>query len=106
MALILLILDRFVGTHFFYRPVGGEPILWQHLFWLFGHPEVYIMVLPAFGIMSEIIPVFSRKPLFGYAGMVYSGASSLFLATACGGTTCSPPAWARWRTRSLPSPRC
>ena len=72
VGLIFLFLDRFVGTHFYLVELGATPILWQHLFWLFGHPEVYIMALPAFGMMSEIIPVFSRKPLFGYAGMAYS----------------------------------
>jgi cytochrome c oxidase subunit 1 len=72
VGLIFLFLDRFVGTHFYRVTVGATPILWQHLFWLFGHPEVYIMALPAFGMMSEIIPVFARKPLFGYAGMAYS----------------------------------
>jgi cytochrome c oxidase subunit I len=72
VGLIFLFLDRFFGTHFYRVALGATPILWQHLFWLFGHPEVYIMALPAFGMMSEIIPVFSRKPLFGYAGMAYS----------------------------------
>jgi cytochrome c oxidase subunit 1 len=72
VGLIFLFLDRFVGTHFYLVELGATPILWQHLFWLFGHPEVYIMALPAFGMMSEILPVFSRKPLFGYAGMAYS----------------------------------
>jgi len=72
VGLIFLFLDRFVGTHFYRVSAGATPILWQHLFWLFGHPEVYIMALPAFGMISEILPVFSRKPLFGYAGMAYS----------------------------------
>ncbi|HSL70140.1 MAG TPA: cbb3-type cytochrome c oxidase subunit I, partial [Longimicrobiales bacterium] len=74
VALFLLTFDRFWGTNFFVTQAGGDPILWQHLFWMFGHPEVYILILPAFGIVSEIIPTFSRKPLFGYAVMVYSGA--------------------------------
>jgi cytochrome c oxidase subunit 1 len=73
VALFLLTFDRFWGTNFFVTQAGGDPILWQHLFWMFGHPEVYILILPAFGIVSEIIPTFSRKPLFGYAVMVYSG---------------------------------
>ncbi len=79
VALILLMFDRFFGTHFFVPAGGGDPLLWQHMFWIFGHPEVYILVLPGFGIMSEVLPVFSRKPLFGYAAMVFSGAFIAFL---------------------------
>jgi cytochrome c oxidase subunit 1 len=79
VALILLMFDRFFGTHFYIPSGGGDPILWQHLFWIFGHPEVYILVLPAFGIISEVLPVFSRKPLFGYAAMVFSGAFIAFV---------------------------
>jgi cytochrome c oxidase subunit 1 len=79
VALILLMMDRFVGTGFFAPAAGGDPLLWQHLFWVFGHPEVYILILPAFGIISEIIPVFSRKPLFGYAVMVYATSAIAFL---------------------------
>src|ERR671933_295396 len=67
VGLILLMFDRFFGTNFYIVQHGGDPILWQHLFWVFGHPEVYILILPAMGVISEIIPVFSRKPLFGYA---------------------------------------
>ena len=64
----------------FYDPAsGGDPVLWQHMFWLFGHPEVYIMILPAFGIVSEILPVFSRKPLFGYSAVVFSGIAIAFM---------------------------
>jgi cytochrome c oxidase subunit 1 len=79
VALILLMFDRFFHTNFYYAPNGGDPLLWQHLFWIFGHPEVYILILPAFGIISEVLPVFSRKPLFGYTAMVFSGCFIAFL---------------------------
>jgi cytochrome c oxidase subunit 1 len=79
VALILLMADRNFGSSFFNVTGGGDPMLWQHLFWVFGHPEVYILILPAFGIISEILPVFSRKPLFGYAAMVFSSAFIAFL---------------------------
>jgi cytochrome c oxidase subunit 1 len=80
VGLILLLMDRFYGTHFYVATVGATPLLWQHLFWLFGHPEVYIMALPAFGIVSEVIPVFSRQPLYGYPMMAYSTALIGFLS--------------------------
>ena len=73
VGLILLLFDRFFGTNFYNPAAGGNPLLWQHLFWLFGHPEVYILILPAMGIVSEILPTFARKPLFGYPVVVYSG---------------------------------
>jgi cytochrome c oxidase subunit 1 len=79
IALVFLMMDRHFGTHFFIPEGGGDPVLWQHLFWIFGHPEVYILILPAFGIVSEVLPVFSRKPLFGYTAMVFSGAFIAFL---------------------------
>jgi cytochrome c oxidase subunit 1 len=73
VALVFLLFDRFMGTNFYVPASGADPLLWQHLFWLFGHPEVYILILPAMGIISEVLPTFSRKPLFGYAVVVYSG---------------------------------
>ena len=73
VGLILLMFDRFFGTNFYNPVAGGNPLLWQHLFWLFGHPEVYILILPAMGIVSEVLPTFARKPLFGYPVVVYSG---------------------------------
>jgi len=75
IALVEIMMDRLFGTNFFEVSSGGLPILWQHLFWIFGHPEVYILILPAMGIISEILPTFSRKPLFGYPIVVFSGAS-------------------------------
>ena len=80
-ALALLIFDRLAGTTFFTATPegGGDPLLWQHLFWFFGHPEVYILILPGMGIASELIPVFSRKPIFGYRSMVYAMIAIAFL---------------------------
>jgi cytochrome c oxidase subunit I len=72
VGLTMLISDRHFGTHFFEPAEGGSATLWQHVFWFFGHPEVYVMILPAFGILSEVIPVFSRKPIFGYTAVAFS----------------------------------
>src|SRR5262249_43220801 len=69
-AQIMLLLDRFFGSRFFDTQAGGSAVLWQHFFWIFGHPEVYILMIPAFACLSEVIPVFSRKPIFGYPIMV------------------------------------
>jgi cytochrome c oxidase subunit 1 len=78
-AVTMLLADRHFGTGFFDVAQGGDPLLWQHLFWFFGHPEVYIMILPVFGMISEIIPVFSRKPIFGYKAIAASTAAIAFL---------------------------
>jgi cytochrome c oxidase subunit I len=79
-GLTLLLLDRQAGTHFFLPSKGGNAVLYQHVFWFFGHPEVYIMVLPVFGMISEIIPVFARKPIFGYKAVAFSTISIAFFS--------------------------
>ena len=79
VALWQLMFDVRFGGNFFDPTAGGDPVLWQHMFWLFGHPEVYILILPAFGIVSEVLPVFSRKPIFGYAALVFSGIAIGFM---------------------------
>ena len=79
-AQVMLLLDRFVGAHFFDTQAGGSAVLWQHFFWIFGHPEVYILVIPVFAFASEIIPVFSRKVIFGYAVMVAASCAIAFIS--------------------------
>lgn len=80
VALFELMFDRLFDANFFNPDAGGNPLLWQHMFWLFGHPEVYILILPAMGIVSEILPTFSRKPLFGYPFVVFSGVAIGFMS--------------------------
>jgi cytochrome c oxidase subunit 1 len=79
-AITMVLFDRHFGTSFFNAAGGGDPVMYQHIFWFFGHPEVYIMILPAFGIVSQVIPAFSRKPLFGYSSMVYATCSIAILS--------------------------
>lgn len=79
-AVTMMLTDRHFGTSFFSAAGGGDPVMFQHIFWFFGHPEVYIMILPAFGIVSQILPTFARKPLFGYASMVYATCSIALLS--------------------------
>src|SRR5438552_11203392 len=79
-AVTMLLTDRHAGTHFFDPANGGSPLMWQHLFWFFGHPEVYIMILPGFGVISEVLPVFARKPIFGYKAIAASTVGIAFLS--------------------------
>ncbi len=79
VGLFEMLFDKRFGTHFFDPAAGADPVLWQHLFWLFGHPEVYVLILPAMGIVSEVLPVFARKPLFGYQFVVFSGIAIGFI---------------------------
>lgn len=79
-ALVMLLIDRLLGAHFFLPSSGGSAIMWQHIFWAFGHPEVYIVAIPAFGILSEVIPVFARKPIFGYEFVAGSTVAIAFLS--------------------------
>jgi cytochrome c oxidase subunit I len=79
-AQIMLLIDRYLGGHFFDTQAGGSAVLWMHFFWIFGHPEVYVLIIPCFAFMSEIIPVFSRKPIFGYPVMVAATVSIAFVS--------------------------
>ncbi len=80
VGLVMIMFDRYFGTNFFNPAAGGDPVIWQHLFWIFGHPEVYILILPPMGMISEILPTFSRKPLFGYTFVVFAGIVIAFLS--------------------------
>ena len=112
-AVTLLLTDRHFGTCFYDPSCGGSALLWQHLFWFFGHPEVYIMILPAFGVISEVLPVFARKPIFGYKAIAASSIAHRVPVHArvgpphvrhpaarapCWCSSCSP----RWRSPSPP----
>ena len=79
-AQVMLIIDRYLGGHFFDAQAGGARNVWMHFFWIFGHPEVYVLILPAFGIASEVIPVFSRKAIFGYPAMVAASVGIAFVS--------------------------
>ena len=79
-GLLMLLLDRQVGTHFFLPDEGGNAVLYQHIFWFFGHPEVYVLIIPALGIISEVIPVFARKPIFGYKAVAFSSVGIAFIS--------------------------
>ncbi len=79
-AQIMLMLDRYLGSHFFDTQAGGSAVLWMHFFWIFGHPEVYVLILPAFAFANEIIPVFSRKAIFGYPAMVAASVGIGFIS--------------------------
>ena len=92
-ALIMLFIDRNYGGSFFDPATGGDAILYQNVFWFYSHPAVYVMVLPAMGMISEVLPVFSRKPLFGYKAFIFATAGDRRpRASRCGRTTCSRPA--------------
>jgi cytochrome c oxidase subunit 1 len=91
-ALILLAFDLLVGTAFFNPTGGGNPIVYQHMFWFYSHPAVYIMILPVFGMISEILPVHARKPIFGYKAIAYSSLAICFLGLIVGRTICLPVA--------------
>jgi len=97
--------DKYFGTSFVNAAGGVDPVMFQHIFWFFGHPEVYIMILPGFGIISAIIPVFSRKPMFAYTSMVYAIAS-IAIQTRRGGAKASDQVWggARGLEWTLSSP--
>jgi len=81
-AQIMLTMDRYLGSHFFDTQAGGSAVLWMHFFWIFGHPEVYVLILPSFAFINEIVPVFSRKAIFGYPAMVAASVGIGFISTS------------------------
>src|SRR6202048_3587991 len=83
-AQIMLAIDRYLGGHFFDTQAGGSAVIWMHFFWIFGHPEVYVLVIPAFAFVSEIVPVFSRKAIFGYPVMVAATVCIAFFSLSVG----------------------
>jgi len=96
VATALLALDRYLGFHFFTNDLGGNMMNYANLFWLFGHPEVYILILPAFGVYSEVVSTFSSKELYGYTSLVLATAAIACCRSRCGSTISSP--WARTPT--------
>jgi cytochrome c oxidase subunit 1 len=99
-----LLLDRLVGTHFYNPAEGGDALLWQHLFWFFGHPEVYIIFVPALDMVSAIIATFTSRPVFGYTAMVLSLVATDSSALFCGSTICSRPGCHSSVSRISPPP--
>jgi len=97
-------MDRLVGTHFYNAAEGGDAFAWQHLFWFFGHPEVYIIFIPALGIVSSVVSTFARRAIFAYPLMVLALIAIGFLAFACGCITCSPPACHDWANSFYTAP--
>jgi len=91
LASTMLIMDRLIGTHFFNPAEGGDALLWQHLFWFFGHPEVYIIFVPALGMVSSIIATFASRKMFGYTALVLSLVATGFIGFASGSIICSRP---------------
>jgi cytochrome c oxidase subunit I+III len=103
---VLLEVERAFDWPFFDPDRGGDPLLWQHLFWLFGHPEVYIIFLPAAGVLSTIIPVLCGHPIVGYTALVVAVIARASSASGCGSTTCSSPAYPTWGSASSRPPAC